>query len=56
MVRASEKSKPKIETHYGPGAEYTVVNRMRELGYPYMLNDVWVDNEDLWLKNPDTRG
>lgn len=48
-----DPSKPRMETYYGPGAEKTVVQRMKELKYPYPVNDVWVDNEDMWLK--DTR-
>ena len=51
-----DPNNPTMETYYGPGAEYKVMHRMQELNYPYPLNNVWVDNEDLWLKNPNTRG
>jgi len=38
-----------FETYYGPGAQEAVQIRMRELNIPFSLNEVWVENEDMWL-------
>lgn len=38
-----------IETYYGQGAQKKVIARMKELNIPFSLNDVWVDQEELWL-------
>lgn len=43
---------PRWETYYGPGAEIEVRKRMKELNWPYPVNQVWVDNEDMWLHPP----
>lgn len=40
-----------METYYGPGSEKSVRARMEELGYPYALNDFFVDSDKLWLYN-----
>lgn len=38
-----------IETYYGPGAQKQVQKRMKELSIPYVLNEHWVEPEDMWL-------
>ena len=38
-----------IETYYGPGADFKVQQRARELGIPLSLNQKWVDDDELWL-------
>lgn len=38
-----------LETYYGPGSHDKVVKRASELGIPLSFNDMWVDNEDMWL-------
>jgi hypothetical protein len=52
----SDGKTPRWETYYGPGAEEKVKNRMREFKWPYPINQVWVDDEDLWLYQPNMRG
>lgn len=47
---------PRMETYYGPGAEAIVRTRMQELNWPYPINQVWVDNEDMWLHRPNLQG
>ena len=42
---------PRWETYYGPGAETNVRKRMKELGYPYHLKSVWVDDNDPRLQS-----
>jgi len=38
-----------IETFYGQGAQRKVLSRCQTLGIPLTINDVWVDEKDLWL-------
>ena len=38
-----------FETYYGPGAQKIVQKRMKELGFPITLNEIWVNPEDMWL-------
>lgn len=38
-----------VETFYGPGAGQKAYTRARELGMPIFLNDMWVEEEDMWL-------
>ncbi len=38
-----------IETFYGPGSGEKAYLRAKELGMPIKTNEVWVDNEDMWL-------
>ena len=38
-----------FETYYGPGAQQQVIRRCQELQIPYRLNQMWVENEDMWL-------
>lgn len=40
---------PRWETYYGAGAEAAVRKRMKELGFPYRLNPLWIDDDDVWL-------
>ena len=41
-----------METYYGPMASEKVANRMKEFRITLPKNQIWVDNEDLWLYNP----
>jgi hypothetical protein len=41
-----------IELFYGPGSADKALKRARELGIPVPVSQVWVDQEDLWLYNP----
>lgn len=43
-----------IETFYGPEAAKKVYNRSKELGQPLNVNQIWVDDEDVWLHVPNT--
>ena len=36
------------ETHYGNGANITIQKRLDELGIKYMLQQHWVEPEDMW--------
>jgi hypothetical protein len=38
-----------IELFYGRNALRRTVKRMDELGIPYPKNQIWVDNDDIWL-------
>ena len=38
-----------IETYYGPTAEKQVYKRATELGMDLVLNQIWVEPEDMWL-------
>jgi hypothetical protein len=38
-----------IETFYAKGAQSAVRKRAKELGIVFTLNDVWVDDEDMWI-------
>ena len=38
-----------IDTYYGQGAQEQVQNKMKELGIPFRLNELWVEPEDMWL-------
>ena len=38
-----------IETYYGPTAEKQVYKRATELGMGLVLNQIWVEPEDMWL-------
>lgn len=44
-----------FETYYGPGAQAQVIKRCEEIGIPYRLHQVWVEDDDMWLyqKDPD---
>ena len=43
-----------IETYYGTDAQNKVWSRANELGIKLPFNQVWVDQEDLWLfQKPD---
>jgi hypothetical protein len=46
------KSNKKVELFYGPGANFKVMRRIRELGLPIRENKVWVEQDDMWLYNP----
>ena len=41
-----------METYYGPMASEKVANRMKEFRITLPKNQIWIDNEDLWLYNP----
>ena len=45
----SDGKTPRFETYYGPGAEYEIKKRMNALSWPYPINQLWVNNEDMWL-------
>ena len=38
-----------IETYYGPTAEKQVYKRATELGMHLVLNEIWVEPENMWL-------
>jgi len=38
-----------VETFYGPSAGQKAYRRALELGMPIFLNDMWVEEEDMWL-------
>lgn len=38
-----------VETYYGIGAEKFVQKRMKELGIPFALNQVWVEPDQMYL-------
>jgi hypothetical protein len=38
-----------IETYYGPLAEQQVRKRCIELNMPLVVNQIWVEPEDMWL-------
>jgi len=38
-----------IETYYGPQAQQKVQARMKDLNIPFILNQVWVEPEEMWL-------
>jgi len=38
-----------IETYYGPNSQSTVYKRATELGIPLHIQQVWVDDTDMWL-------
>ena len=40
-----------VETYYGPGAQEDVIRRCKELGFPVNVNQIWVEDEDMWLYN-----
>lgn len=45
-----------VETYYGPGAQKQVLKRAKELGIPLWLNNVWVDEDEVWLyKDPEPK-
>jgi hypothetical protein len=41
--------KIEIETYYGQGAQQRIQKRIKELGFPIPLKEVWVEDEDMWL-------
>ena len=45
----------KIETFYGPSASKKVQKRAKELGMVLNTNKIWVDDEDMWLYQPQTK-
>lgn len=38
-----------IETYYGKGAMKKVMSRMKEMKIPFAINNVWVDEDKLYL-------
>jgi hypothetical protein len=40
-----------VETYYGPGAQEEVIKRCKELGFPVNINQIWVEDENMWLYN-----
>lgn len=42
-----------FETYYGAGAQAQVIQRCKILGIPFRLNQVWVEDEDMWLYKKD---
>jgi len=45
-----------IETYYGPGSQEIVQEKMRKMGVPFVINQIWVEPEDMWLyQNPNTK-
>lgn len=38
-----------FETYYGQGSQEQVIKRCQQLGIPFSLNKMWVENEDMWL-------
>jgi len=38
-----------VETYYGPGAEEEAYKRALQLGMPIRKNQVWVEDDELWL-------
>lgn len=40
-----------LETYYGPGAQQQVFARAKQLNIPLSVENVWVDNQDMWLYN-----
>ena len=43
------KSNKRVELFYGPGADFKVQQRARELRIPFNPKQVWVDPDRLWL-------
>ena len=42
-----------IETYYGPGSQKIVQEKMRKMDIPFVINQIWVEPEDMWLyQNP----
>jgi hypothetical protein len=41
-----------VETYYGPNASDRAQKRMAEFGMPVHSNTVWVDNDKMWLHQP----
>ena len=38
-----------IQTFYGPGAQQIVQQKMREFDVNFVVNEIWVEPEDMWL-------
>ena len=38
-----------IETFYGPGAQYRVIARTKQLGITLTMHQTWVEDNELWL-------
>jgi hypothetical protein len=38
-----------LETYYGAGAQRSVQKRCKELNIPVIVNETWVDDENMWL-------
>ena len=52
MVRTGWENELKgkgLETYYGAGAQRQVQERMKELGMHFVLQEHWVEPEDMWL-------
>jgi hypothetical protein len=45
------------DTFYGSGAQDKIIKFMIEHGIPFQVNDVWVENDEMWLydSKPDTK-
>ena len=43
---------PHIQTFYGPGALEKVKLVMKQKQIPFVTNDYWVDDENMWLYDP----
>lgn len=48
----SEYNDTIFETFYGPGAEFKVRERMKQIGVPLNLKEHWKNDEDMWLYQP----
>jgi len=40
---------PAIETFYGKNAQKRLIAKMRQYNIPVTFNDMWVENEKMWL-------
>lgn len=46
----------RIETYYGIGVSEKVIKRCEELKIPIIINQIWVEPEDMWLyKEPEPK-
>jgi hypothetical protein len=52
LLYHEQKSTSKVELFYGPGADFRVQKRIKELGISIPVNKVWVDPKDMWLYDP----
>lgn len=41
-----------LDTFYGAGSQDKIIKFMLEHNIPFQMNNVWVDNEEMWLYNP----
>ena len=39
----------RFETYYGAGSQSEVYKRMQEVGFELKLNQIWVEDDKVWL-------